>query len=228
MKMFSLRTLVDDILLIVRNNNISESEDFSRAQIIAWILHYKAAFTKEEKERKEQEDGADDYFDEELVKTIGPVELEIVDSLDDVPVYLRRTKDELSDLYEKDPVNIVAVFDQQGHPLQMINKLRRHYQWYRRYTGRDLTWYYENGKIYVQGNKDNMLLKHIWIKYIAAEDVDEDIDEDDIEIPDWMIPKIKNNIFKNELAFMIRMPSDDDNNATLDGIKPHGPQDQEK
>ena len=33
---------------------------------------------------------------------------------------------------------------------------------------------------------------------------------------------------KNELAFMLNRPSDDDNNSTLDGIKPHGPQDQEK
>jgi hypothetical protein len=30
MNIFSLRTIIDDILLIVRNNNISESEDLSR------------------------------------------------------------------------------------------------------------------------------------------------------------------------------------------------------
>jgi len=38
MNMFSLRTIIDDILLIVRNNNISESEDLSRAQIASWVL----------------------------------------------------------------------------------------------------------------------------------------------------------------------------------------------
>jgi len=38
MKMFSLRTIIDDILLIVRNNNISESEDLSRDQIAAWVM----------------------------------------------------------------------------------------------------------------------------------------------------------------------------------------------
>lgn len=46
MKMFSLRTLIDDILLIVRNNNISESEDLSRDQIAAWVMAYKAYFAK--------------------------------------------------------------------------------------------------------------------------------------------------------------------------------------
>lgn len=226
--MFSLRTLVDDILLIVRNNNISESEDFSRGQIIAWIMHYKALLTKEEKEKKEKEDGSDDYFDEELTKTAGPLKLEVVESLDYTPLFLRKTVDEIKDLFETDPQNIVSVFDQEGCPLQKMNKVRRHFHWNRKYTGRDLTWYYDNGHIYVQGNMDMMYLGNIWVSYIAEDPYDENMDEDDVEIPGWMIPEIKNRIFRNELAFMIKMPSDDDNNATLDGIKPHGPQDQEK
>ena len=226
--MFSLRTLVDDILLIVRNNNISESEDFSRAQIIAWILHYKALLTKEDKEKKENEDGNDDYIDEGLAKTAGPLHLEMVESLDYHPLFLRRTVEEISDLFETDAVNIIAVYDQEGCPIQPMNKIRRHFHWHRKYTGRDLTFYYSNGRIYIQGNYDHMYLGNIWVKYIAEETADEDTDEDEIEVPGWMIPEIKNRIFRNELAFMVRMPSDDDNNATLDGIKPHGPQDQEK
>lgn len=226
--MFTLRTLVDDILLIVRNNNISESEDFSRAQIIAWVLHYKAALTKEDKDKKEKEDGDDDFVDEGLTKTVGPLQLEVVGSYDNTPLFLRKTTDELSDLFEKDPVNIIAVFDQEGCPIQPMHKLRRHFHWNRKYTGRDLTYYYENGRVFVQGNIDMGLLGYVWVKYIADESEDENVDEDDVNIPGWMIPEIKNRIFKNELAFMVRMPSDDDNNATLDGIKPHGPQDQEK
>lgn len=226
--MFSLRTLVDDILLIVRNNNISESEDFSRAQIIAWVMHYKALLTKQEKERQENEDGNDDFVDEGLTKTIGPVQLEIVKSLDATPLFLRKTIEEIPDLFEKDPVNIISVFDQEGCPIQLMNNIRRHFHWHRKYTGRDLTWYYKNGNIYITGNVDMEYLGYIWVKYIAEEIVDEDMNEDDVQIPNWMIPEIKNRIFKNELAFMVRMPSDDDNNATLDGIKPNGPQDKEK
>lgn len=228
MSMFSLRTLVDDILLIVRNNNISESEDFSRAQIIAWILHYKALLTKEEHDRKEQEDGNDDYIDEELAKTAGPLQLEMVESMGCTPLFLRRTIDEITDLFDDDPTSVVAVFDQEGCPIQKMNKVRRHFHWHRKYTGRDLTYYFENGRIYIQGNYDSMYLGSIWVKYLAAEKEDEDVDEDEVEVPNWMVPHIKERIFRNELAFMVRMPSDDDNNATLDGIKPHGPQDQEK
>lgn len=105
---------------------------------------------------------------------------------------------------------------------------RRHFHYFRKYTSRELTYYYdvENKKIVIQGNEDCGILQYIWVKYIASDD--EDSDEDDTKIPGWMIPPIKELIFKNELSFMIKMPSDDDNNSTLDGIKPHGPQDQEK
>ena len=48
----SLKTLTDDILLMVRNNNISESEDFSRAHIHAWIKQYAARLWKEELDKR--------------------------------------------------------------------------------------------------------------------------------------------------------------------------------
>jgi hypothetical protein len=40
MSKISLKEITDDILLLVRNNYISESEDLSRAQIHLWIRGY--------------------------------------------------------------------------------------------------------------------------------------------------------------------------------------------
>ena len=68
MKMFSLRTLIDDILLLVRNNNISESEDLSRAHIASWIMQYRAKLAKD-KSDKDKETGDDDQPDETLSST---------------------------------------------------------------------------------------------------------------------------------------------------------------
>ena len=95
-----------------------------------------------------------------------------------------------------------------------------------------MTAYYDDGYIYVQGNSDNNKLKYIWVKAIF-EDLDtdndsEDADEDDIKIPSWLVPPIKEYIFKNELPFMLNRPSDDSNNATLASVKPHGPQDEQE
>lgn len=35
-----------------------------------------------------------------------------------------------------------------------------------------------------------------------------------------MVPTIKEMIIRNELALMLKLPSDDQNNSTLDDIKP--------
>lgn len=44
----SLNTIIDDILLIVRDNNISESENLSRVQIEQWIHQYRAYLIKQD------------------------------------------------------------------------------------------------------------------------------------------------------------------------------------
>jgi hypothetical protein len=75
------------------------------------------------------------------------------------------------------------------------------------------------------------MLKYVYVLAIYEEnldDEDEAEDEDDVLIPAWMVPGIKERILKNELAFMLNRPSDDSNNATLASVKPHGPQDDEE
>ena len=244
MAKISLRTLTDDILLIVRNNNISESEDFSRAHIHAWIKAYKNQIWKEELDKKKllAKQGLldlQDLGDNEFIRKIetGPLELEAVPSDSDIPSFTKRTIDPLVDVLNNDEKSILAVHDQQGENIQYMNHIRRHYQYWRKYTFGEMTAYYkDDGHIYVQGLVDKDQLKYIyvlWLKEVQdntddGEDEDGPDDEDDVEIPAWMVPPIKERIFKNELAFMLNRPSDDSNNATLASVKPHGPQDDEE
>ena len=95
--------------------------------------------------------------------------------------------------------------------------------------------YNDDGHVYVQGLVDQGELQYIYVLYLKEEDDDTDDgedddspDEDDVMIPAWMVPPIKERIMKNELAFMLNRPSDDSNNATLASVKPHGPQDDEE
>ena len=79
-------------------------------------------------------------------------------------------------------------------------------------------------------------LKYIYILWLKEVDDDEDNgedpedgpDEDEVMIPAWMVPPIKERILKIELPFMLNRSSDDSNNATLASVKPHGPQDDEE
>lgn len=239
----SLRDIVDDILLLVRNNNISESEDLSRAQIISWIKAYKSRLHRERldqlKEQAKQnginaEDLEDNLFIK--VKETGPMELEDVPSNSELPIFTKRTVDALENVFNNSENSILSIHDQNGEVLQYTNHVKRHYQYYRKYTFGELTAYYQDdGHIYVQGVSDQGLLKYIYVLavYEEPDDMDDGEDEDgpgedDIKIPGWMVPHIKELIMKNELAFMLNRPSDDSNNATLASVKPHGPQDDEE
>ena len=224
MNTFSLRTIIDDIMLIVRNNNISESEDLSRAQIMSWVMHYRALLIKQ----KQQEEAFDDtWFDECLTKTAGPLELvETDDHQEEGFSFTKKVEPQIGDLLFGDPANIISVTDAEGCPIQKMHSIRRHFHYFRKYTPKEVTWNWRNDDLLIQGHVKYDGFKYVFVKYIS--DGEDAKSEDDINIPGWMVPLIKDNIFKNELSFMVKMPSDDDNNSTLDGIKPHGPQDQEK
>ena len=225
MNIFSLRTMIDDILLLVRNNNISESEDLSRAQIAQWVLAYREALIKAKRDAENDSDAEDETSLSQLVSSRGPLELQDEESLDDVPLFRKRTKEKIPQLVDKDPRNLFSVHDQIGQPIQEMVEQRRFFHYSRKYTGGDLCYWYENddkgdGYIYIEGTVDKNQLRYIWIDGLFTFGDDEAVDEDEVNIPGWMVPVIKENILKNELSFMLARISDDDNNSTLDGIKP--------
>lgn len=238
----SLREIIDDLLLIVRNNNISESEDLSRAHIAAWVDHYRRMLWKRHlDELKEQNKQGVDIMDlidgEFLILKETHHKLVPVESGDECkPTFTKKTEDELENLYCNLWTSILAVHDEEGENIQYINHIRRHYQYWRKYTFGEMSAYYMDDKhVYVQGLQDQNDLEWIYVLAVyekpeddSDEDENEDPDEDDVQIPTWMVPDIKKLIMNNELAFMINRPSDDTNNATLDGIKPHGPKEDEK
>lgn len=241
MSKISLREITDDILLLVRNNNISESEDLSRAQIHSWVKAYKHQLWKEEKDRRKQlarlgQLEWQDLVDDEFIKSkeTGPMELEDLTDPGS-PKFTKRTVEALVNVLDNDEKSILAVHDADGEAIQYMNHIRRHYNYYRKYTFGELTAYYEeDGHVYVQGTADGGELKYIYVLALYEEDEDDadddndDLDEDDVKIPAWLIPLIKERIMKNELSFMLNRPSDDSNNATLASVKPHGPQDDEQ
>lgn len=237
----SLKEIIDDLLLLVRNSNISESEDLSRSHIAAWVDHYRRMLWKKHlDELKEQNKrGVDimDLIDGEFLKLKETYHhLVPVKSKDPHRnTFTKKTEDELENLYCNLWTSIMAVHDEAGENIQYINHVRRHYQYWRKYTFGEMTAYYMDDKhVYVQGLQDQEDLEYIYVLAVYEVPYDEDDDdsdaedEDDVQIPTWMVPDIKKLILNNELAFMINRPSDDTNNSTLDGIKPHGPKEDEK
>ena len=236
MTYISLKELIDDILLIVRNNNISESEDLSREQIAVWIKAYKQKLIQDKLEKQREEatdsDSIEDNIDDLYIREYGPFELETVQPIGSDPIYTRKTKVKLENIFNDDGSSILAVHDEVGCNIQLMNHVRRHYNYFRKYTNKELTAEYAEGYIYIVGTQDNNKLKYIWVKAIydtlSNADESDNADENDIKIPAYMVPLIKEMIMKSELSFMLQRPSDDSNNATVASVKPHGPQDQEE
>lgn len=228
MKMFSLRTIIDDILLIVRNNNISESEDLSRAQIASWVIQYRAYLAKKQEEQDEQTGDDTEPSDTINSTTIGPLELENWNnsSEDDCCGYMfKKTKEKVLTTEDSES-DIISVYDQNYCPIQYMHNQRKHFHRFRRYTYNEPTCWFDNGYIYIEGSN----LENIESIYVTG-NIDPECyadGEDDVTIPGWMIPDIKKAIMTNELAFMLKRPSDDSNNSTLSSVKPNGPQDKEK
>lgn len=228
MKMFSLRTIIDDILLIVRNNNISESEDLSRAQIASWVIQYRAYLAKKQTEQDEQTGDDTEPSDTINSTTIGPLELEDWNNSaeDDCCGYMfKKTKEKVLTTEDSES-DIISVYDQNYCPIQYMYNQRKHFHRFRRYTYNEPTCWFDNGYIYIEGsNLDN--IESIYVTGNIDPECYAD-GEDDVTIPGWMIPDIKKAIMTNELAFMLKRPSDDSNNSTLSSVKPNGPQDKEK
>lgn len=239
MAKISLKTITDDILLLVRNNNISESEDLSRAQIHTWVKAYRHKLWKDEQDRKKElvrvgkllwEELLDDEFISRVEKTF---QLEPVESNTKEFIVVKRTKDTLDNVLNNDGEHVLAVHDANGENIQYMNHVRRYYHYWRKYTFGDMTAFYkDDGHVYIQGLTDKNMLGYVTVLWLKENDEDEndgDTDsEDDVLIPAWMVPMIKELIMKNELSFMLERPSDDSNNATLASVKPHGPQDDEE
>ena len=229
----SIKEIIDDILLLVRNNNISESEDLSRAQVAAWIKHHKDMLWQQRKDDLKNKYRNDMFAIIEDLVDGEEIEIREIDAmeLEDCPTagkYTKRTKDTIDDVLYNSGINVLSIHDQDGENIQYMENVRRHYNYHRKYTYAELTGFFKNdGHIYIQGYSDAGELKYITVKYVAdlgaGEDDDDDKDEEEITVPGWMVPYIKDGIIKTELAFMLNRPSDDSNNATLASVKPHGP-----
>lgn len=222
MALFTLNTLIDDILLLVRNNNISESEDLSRAQIEQWIHHYRAQLIKQDQSKGYE-------IDPSYMQTLSPLELEkiSINTIDNYDV----EDDTLSpNLFyyktiEKVPKPLdfhfgdgfISVTDLHDCTIQKMSKNRRHFHWLRR-TGKEYTYYYLPDYIYVQGLDG---LRYIKVVGVFEDPTEAGLDPDDkYPMPVDKIGPLKQLIFDNELRFMLSRPSDDKNNASLSGLKP--------
>lgn len=205
----SLNNLVDNVLQIARNNNVTESEHLSRHQIELWINYYRAYMIKQWIDKERELDDLDEMF----VQTIEPIHLDKVETSPGKFVYVG--DQELPKLIKFNKrTGVVAVRDMYGNIIQIGDYTKAKLQKYRKATCADYIAWVKGNKIYVEGDSNQL-------EYISVDVIAEDPTElkncwtpdDEYPIPGSMIPTIIQLILKNELGIMVSMPSDTTNNS---------------
>lgn len=202
----TLNQLVDNILLIARNSNISESEHLSRIQIEKWIIAYRAMLIKQDIDK-------DRDINDMYITTIEPIHLDVVETVPGKIVYVGdRELPKLIDFNYR--TGLINVRDMYGNLIQLGNYTKAKLQKYRRATCKDYIAWLKNNKIYVEGDENE--LEYISVDVIA-EDPTELVDcfdpNADFPIPEAMIPRITSLILERELRALVVMPSDTTNNS---------------
>lgn len=202
----TLNQLIDNILLIARNSNISESEHLSRIQIEKWIIAYRAMLIKQDIDK-------DRDINDMYITTIEPIHLDVVETVPGKIVYVGdRELPKLIDFNYR--TGLINVRDMYGNLIQVGNYTKAKLQKYRRATCKDYIAWLKNNKIYVEGDENE--LEYISVDVIA-EDPTELVDcfdpNAEFPIPEAMIPRITSLILERELRALVVMPSDTTNNS---------------
>ena len=137
----SLNNLIDNILLIARNSNITESEHLSRHQIEMWIKSYRAMLIKQAIDK-----GYD--IDEAYKTTLGPIHLDREEIVPGKFIYVGDR--ELPTLIGfKNRPGVVAIRDMFGNLIQLGSYTKAKLQRYRKATCKDYIAWVRGNKVYV-------------------------------------------------------------------------------
>lgn len=205
----SLNNLIDNILQIMRNNNVAESEHVSRHQIALWIHYYRAYLIKQwiDKDRE---------IDEIFTQTLEPVHLNREEVAPGKFVYISDiTLPKLIAFNNRS--GVIAVRDMYGNIIQIGNQTKAKLQKYRKATCGDYIAWVKGDRVYVEG--DSNQLEYISIDVIAEnpEDLEDCFDPDgEYPIPASMVPTIVQMIMERELRTLVQMPSDVTNDSRDD------------
>ena len=203
----SLNELIDNILMIARNNNIAESEHLSRIQIEKWIISYRAMLIKQDIDK-----GRD--INELYITTMGPIHISKIE--DQYGKILYQGDDTLPQLIDFNyRTGVVNVKDMYGNLIQVGSQTKNKYQKYRKVTCGDYIAWIKNDKVYIENNCGDNQLEYIYLDIIAADptELKKCFNPDqEFPIPAAMIPTITQMILEKELRVMTQMPSDISNN----------------
>lgn len=224
MALQSLNKISTDLLKIVRNSNISDSENISKRQLEDWIHQYRAVLLKQDLDKGKIPNP--DYIQE-----IDHLKLTAIDTAgSNMTVnglttgnYILITSLEIPntlDLNFKSGFMYVGTVD--GNEISFVTEGRSKWQQYKKYTSNDAVCFLRGGYLYVMYNKP---LEYITVRAVFENPAEVARfvnpmtnqpyfnDASKYPIPANMIPIVKEMILQKELGIEIRSFQDDTNDS---------------
>lgn len=208
MQLNTLNNIIDDILLIARNNEIAESEKLSRNQIELWVHQYRAYLIKQDIDKGRS-------VNPEYVQAIGPLHISEVSTIPGKTEWISDdTLPKFIDLHYGS--GLLSIKDMFGNLIQLGDESKAKYQKERQFACMDYIAYIKNKHLYLQGPG--------YLEYVEISGILEDptsagncFDANaSYPMPANMIPALKHLIFDKELNIMLQVPSDITNDSTND------------
>ena len=212
----TLNSLIDDIMNIIRNSNISESENINRLQIKQWIDNYRVVLIKQDIDK-------DGDINPDYIQELGPLELDVVpfqkDSLNrnnEICKMISQKKlPRTMDLNKR--YGIISITDLYGNIIQLGDKNKAVNQKNRRFTCNDYIAFMNNGNLNIMGPN---IIEEVMVSGVFEDPEEVDKFNDTCSDPDKKyplsydkIPVLRELILSKELGIMVRMPSDTTNNS---------------
>lgn len=210
-KLNTLNTIIDDIMLSIRNGRISESENISRIQVEQWIHQYRAMLIKQDIDK-----GRD--VNPSYMQELNSIDLVVANYSaagsegegDNILVTATEIPKTI-DFHFKS--GIVSIMDLAGNEIQLMSEKRSLMQKYRRYTFYSYSAFIKGSKIYISGPGDITKINVRGI-FEMPSSVSSYSADDVYPVPSSMIPAIKELIFSKE--FKLQVPTDKTNDSNDD------------
>jgi len=216
----TLDTITTDLLNIIRNFNVSRSEDISKRQLEMWVHQHRALLIKQDIDKGKLPNP--DY-----IQTIPSLQLEVVDESEGGDIetnsYILRTELEIPNTLDfnfKSGSTYIGTID--GHEIQFIPEGRRKWQQYKKYTKNDNLAFLRDNRLYLIYPKPIHQITVRGIFEVPTEVMNivnphhtptEGGWSDPYPIPINMLPTLKEMILKKELGIGVSALSDNKNDS---------------
>lgn len=202
----TLRTIIYDLLNVIRGSQVTDDEPISENQIKMWIDQYRSLFIKRDLDKGK-------YPNPDYIQTIDDISLEFDSNLDKY----RTSIDIPKTINLNHKSGLVFVGDTYGNQIQLVPESRVSWQQYKRFTRDSTLTFLRNERIYLHNQKglDKISVRGIFESPSEAAIANgENFDLDSkYPIPSDILPSLKREILKGELGIEWKAPNDDTNDA---------------